>query len=290
MKTTRTNMKLTIAAAGLLLSGASMAQSTWSGTWNWAAPCDPATCKVTGPTGTEVTATVSAYGAETAAGYFANAAIYTDTSSNYLGITSAGESTTSPNHAIDNFRKNGATSTCTTCASGGADVAEALLINFTQAVALTQVAVSWTWNDSDALIFRWDGAGAPDLLTTAPASLPITTGSLSSKVGSGWTLVRSDQFSTAGVNSAGSLGFANNVYSSYWLVSTALTSGNDDGFKVSAFTGSVCSGQINSSGQCSSGSNSGGNSGTVSEPGTLALAAAAFVGLTQVRRRKQQKT
>ncbi len=288
MRTVILAAHLAVSIAGLVFSGATLAQSTWSGTWDWNLPCDPATCSVTGATGT-VTATVSAYGAESASGSFAAASIYNGSNS-YLGITSAGENTTNPNHSIDNFRLNNPGSTCSTCSQGGADYAEALQINFNQAVNLTQVAVSWTSTDSDAMIFRWDGAGNPDLLTTTP------TGG-NGLLAKGWTLVSSGQFSaTAGA--AGQLAVVTNpdVYSSYWLVSTALsqtnaTSGagktntNNDGFKVSSFAGNIyCSGTIDN-GVCKPPGSGGGQQ--VPEPGTLALAAAAFLGLTATRRRQR---
>ena len=276
MNTPRLGMHLAALAAGFLVSGGAMAQSTWSGTWDWNAPCDPSTCTVSKPgdSTVKVKATVSAYGAETTNGNFVGASIYTGSNS-YLGITSSGENSTEPNHSIDNFKKNSNSSSYTN--QGGADVAEALLVNFTQAVSLSQVAVSWTWSDSDALIFRWDnGTSAPDMLTTRPDMLPTSVGTAAN----GWTLVSSGDFSS------GKRDFTSALFSSYWLVSTALGSGNNDGFKISSFSGSVCNYAVKN-GECKPPSTGGG--GAVPEPGTLALAAAAFLGLTNLRRRRRDE-
>ena len=72
-----------------------------------------------------------------------------------VGITSPGESTTSPDHAIDN---NGAT--------------EALLINFgTNNVALNQLSIGWAYNDADVSILRYTGTQAPVLGNSTVATL-----------------------------------------------------------------------------------------------------------------------
>jgi hypothetical protein len=233
------------------------------------------TCSVTGATGT-VTATVSAFGAETLSGNFQGATVR-DVDPYGLGITSAGENTNSPNHAIDNFKAY-ASGYGGTSSSGGANEAEVLAINFSQAVSLTNVAVAWTYSDSDAMIFRWDGAGAPSSLTSiTPDSLPTALNSTSS----GWTLVQAGQFST----SSNQLSIGGGAFSSHWLVSTALgsLSGNNDAFKVSAFTGDVCKYTL-TGGLCKPPSTGG---GPVPEPGTLALTAAAFLGGVVLRRRKR---
>ena len=60
MRTVILAAHLAVSIAGLVFSGATLAQSTWSGTWDWNLPCDPATCSVTGATGT-VTATGSRF-------------------------------------------------------------------------------------------------------------------------------------------------------------------------------------------------------------------------------------
>lgn len=271
MKSISATAKVVASVAGLLVGSTCFAQATW----NWGDPggCDPATCTVSG-----VTSTVTAFGSEGSGNFFQSAVVrdLDPNNGNGLGIQSSDENSTSPNHSIDNFKWNSPGSSYT--GSGGADYAEVLAINFSQAVALTQVAVSWTYTDSDALIFRYDGTGAPPSLTGITASaLPTTVGGTSS----GWTLVSSGQFASGSqykngaavgsINMAPNLSLASS-YSSYWLVSTAFGSGNNDGFKLLTFSGHI--------------KPNGGGGGSVPEPGTLGLAAAAFFGFAATRRRK----
>ncbi len=293
MNTVRSAAKLAGLTAGLLVSGAAFAQSTWN--WGGVPGCDPNTCTVGG-----VTATVYGFGAETLTSKFILGGV-NDVDPSGLGIKSKDASTTpggisndentkSPNHAIDNFKayQNGSSGNS---ATGGAAYAEVLAISFTEAVNLTQVSAAWTYTDSDAMVFRWDGSGAGDLANFNPSLLPTAGTS------NGWTLVSDGQFATGSQykNGAtvGSLNFNENRYSSYWLVSTALgqssTNGNNsnDGFKINKFTASLCVHTVNANGECKPPTTGGGNSGgSVPEPGTLALAGAAFLGLMRIRRRQ----
>ena len=296
MKAFSLSASLAVSIAGMVFSGATLAQST---IWNWVGDpptgCDPNTCSVGG-----VTATVSGYGAETSTSSFLKGSV-NDVDMSGLGVkskdnsTSSGgvrrdENTRSPNHSIDNFKAYDGNYSSDS-STGGAAYAEVLAIDFDKAVRLTEVAVAWTWNDSDAMIFRWDGGvgvdpNKVDLENLKANELPTTLGTptLNGTL-NGWTLVSAGQFSTSG----NKLSFTDSLYSSHWLVSTALgqstaTDSNNDGFKVSTFTGNVCA-YAPTNGVCKPPGSGGGQQ--VPEPGTLALAAAAFLGLTATRRRQR---
>jgi hypothetical protein len=154
----------------------------------------------------------------------------------------------SPEHAVDN---NGFT--------------DGLLLSFSESTTLRSLTVGWSQTDADLSVLAYTGAGAP-----------VMTGkSVSDLLSSGWSLVSNltDVSGTIGFN-AGALGVAKS--SSYWFVSAynqgfggGYTNSNDH-FKLSAF----------------SGERTPSNDQQVSEPGALALAGVALLGLWGARRRR----
>jgi len=182
-----------------------------------------------------------------------------------VGITSPGESTTSPDHAIDN---NGAT--------------EALLINFgTNNVALNQLSIGWAYNDADVSILRYTGTQAPVLGNSTVASLTGATG---------WEWVGD----YANLSASNPLNFNNTgdvKTASWWLVSaynSAYSDGgfswylgnNNDYFKLSGFAGNVVAQTPTPPTPPASGTK-------VPEPGTLALFGIAMLGCVAARRKSK---
>ena len=98
----------------------------------------------------------------------------------------------SPEHAIDN---NGRT--------------DSILFSFTDKVNLTSFAAGWVQTDSDFTVMAYTGSGTPDL------ALQSYSGLLSN----GWSLIGNF---LAG-SSTGAHDFANNTYSSYWLIGALNT-------------------------------------------------------------------
>lgn len=153
----------------------------------------------------------------------------------------------SPEHAVDN---NGFT--------------DGLLLSFSESTTLRSLTVGWSQTDADISVLAYTGGGSP-----------VMTGkSVSDLLSNGWTLVSNltDVTGTVGFN-AGALGVAKS--SSYWFVSAynqgfgGSYTNNNDHFKLAAFSGERTP-----------------NDQQVSEPGALALAGLALMGLWGTRRRR----
>ena len=163
-----------------------------------------------------------------------------------LGVTTAGESTGSPQHAIDN---NGAI--------------ESVLFSFSDGLAgspaadrvnLSSVQFGYASGDSDFSVYAYTAAGVANPIGKTYTNLTTN----------GWALIGHYN----GGSSGGVYAINNAVYSSYWLVSAYNTSfGNtfstsNDYFKLLSIAGNTQP----------SGSN-------VPEPGSLALFGAALFGV-----------
>jgi len=111
---------------------------------------------------------------------------YVDTGNGYTT-----ETTTSPNHAMDNQYNQ-----------------ESILLSYNTAVTLTGFSIGWSSTDSDMTVLRYTGGTAPNLSSQSYSTL----------VSSGWVVV--GNYANVAVGSTQSTGLsplASNV-SSYWLI------------------------------------------------------------------------
>ncbi len=228
----------------------------------------------TSPTTTSgLTATATAFSAanNTTASITATTAYY----SGGLGVTSQGESTGSPQHAIDN---NGAIETVLFSFSDGVGG-----ITSADRVNLTSARFGWSTTDADFSVYAYTGTGTPTVLGLTYSNL--------TSAANGWSLI--GHYNNSASSTAKTVNFANSVYSSAWLIGAynglTTTSGanfGNDYFKIASVTGTKCP----TTGTLPQGCGNGGGGqpgGGVPEPGTLFLMGAGLLGLTRLHRRSK---
>lgn len=178
---------------------------------------------------------------------------HTTTNPGGIGYYTTGtESSTNGSHSVDN--------------NSGID---ALILKFTQDVALNSVQIGWngtdnrvgqpSFNDSDLSVYRWAGGGDPS----------ATNGTALTFSENAWQLV--SHFENVGNQPNNTVGFSAGS-SSYWLISAynGPNSGwiGNDAFKLLSVAGTVPS-----------------TPPGVPEPGSLALLGLGALGLVTVRRK-----
>jgi uncharacterized protein (TIGR03382 family) len=295
----------TICAAGLGLSQDAAAQGTWQ---LGGASCNPgtgtpnsATCAVG-----SVSATMTAWGG--AGSSFTQATMADYDPSGFGAQSGANENGNNGHHAFDNLSPAataGSGGYATGCGGGSATTGcggaqEFMLISFGNAkVNLSALTVGYMFGDSEASVYRWDGNAGPNGASGY----------------TGWTLVAAKDLdaggSTFNVNSEANTvngTVSNNAsqlnkYSSWWMISTYAggfsntTLGNLQGgaWKLQSFAANLCVGTI-SGGSTGGGSTANNNNGSTCsttgtpEPGSLALAGLAMVGVLVTRRRIARRT
>lgn len=297
-----------IAVLALAAPGDAAAQSTW----NLGTVCDPTPVQSTYVVGGNTTTCATGVPAETmtatayanigSGGTFLRASMG-DFNTAGIGIYSgSGDSSTDGQHAFDNITTscNGGVGTQGAGANACGGSQEFLLVNFgPYKVNLSSLAIGYRNGDADVAVLRWDGADktAAEMAAIVGAKTTATLHDsvvAAGGVGTGWSLVATESMNDA-IPDVSSVNLGNKV-SSWWIISTyygttatttagTLTTG-DDRFKLATLTGNVCingvtGGNGGNGGTC----NAGNGGGSVSEPGSLALAGLAFVGAFASRRR-----
>lgn len=255
--------KVLVLCVSLALSGVATATTTWT-SWTLGTS-SVATGGSASASGTATT--VGAKGWANTAGSSNTLELQTLSSWPGLGIVNkddlgssgadSGDSS-EPWHAIDNNVRQ-----------------EMVLLSFVGgAVNLQSAGFSYTGTsvgqDTGYTVLAYTGSGAPTLAGLSSwSSLP-----------SSWTTIASVDTSSASAPT-----FANNTYSSYWLIGAALsgTSGSNDAFKLMSVGGcATAKTGVAQSNQCGGGGNN------VPEPGSLALIGLGLFGM--IRMRKVRKT
>ncbi|WP_249115776.1 exosortase-dependent surface protein XDP1 [Azoarcus sp. L1K30] len=248
-------------AIALLVSGLSVFSGSASAAWNWDLSCGTFACSQT--TSASQTSTPTGGPAVTVTGWSgvnsgsSLAQGYIE-SWNGVGVQYSGESSASPNHAMDN---NGQF--------------ESILLNFGgSSINLSSASLGWVYNNdarrSDFFVLAYTGAAPFNGSLAGKSYADLLT------VGSGWTLI-----GNSGGSGAGAYGLASgSIYSSFWLIGAGAVSGTSVGYGSNNYYDYMKVASVGGSVKPPSTDNK------VPEPGSLALAGLGLLGLIGASRRK----
>jgi hypothetical protein len=242
---------ITFTASATLLALSLPAQAAFSWTFD-SSPTNTGT-----PSGTAITATASAWATQGNSGDSQLESATLNQFNGGLGVSPAGSSEGSPQHAIDNY---------------GPD--ESVLFSFSQSIALTNVVMGYVSGDADFSLLAYTGAGMPTSLGGKKYSELLTPAG-------GWEDVGQSSYDGGYVNGSGWTANVNTgmLSSRYWLVAAAnsalgwdYSTTYNDHFKLKKLFGKTVTPPPTG----------------VPSPSTLPLLAISLLGLGFVSRRRKQ--